>query len=129
MPKPKLILAALLMLAGTAVAQDAQLSQATQVIEITLDSYSITPNEIVVKANTPVTIKITNKASLIPHNFIINAPEAGIDADVDLRAGKSGEATFTPTKAGHYEIICDKKPPLMKSHKDKGMHGMLIVEE
>lgn len=125
MPKQQSALSALLMFALTGTVFAAE----PQIIEVTLDSYSITPDHITVKANTPVTLKVTNTATLIPHNLIIHAPEAGVDVKVDLRAGKSGEATFTATKAGSYEIICDKKPPFMKSHKDKGMHGMLIVEE
>ena len=99
-----------------------------RVIEVSLDSYTITPDHIVVKVNQPVTLKVTNKATFIPHNLIIKAPEAGIDVKVEVRAGKSGEATFTPTKAGTYEMLCDKKPPIFKSHKDKGMHGVLVVE-
>jgi plastocyanin len=99
-----------------------------RVIEVTLDSYSIEPDPIVVKVNEPVTFKVTNKAWLIPHDLVIDAPEAGIDINVDLRGGKSGEVTFTPTKTGTYEMYCDKDPPIFKSHKDKGMHGKLIVE-
>jgi plastocyanin len=99
-----------------------------QVIEVKLDSYSIAPERITVKANQPVTLKVTNAASFIPHNLVIKAPEAGIDVRIDLRAGKTGEATFTPTKAGSYEMLCDKEPPIGKTHKEKGMHGMLIVE-
>ena len=66
-----------------------------RVIEVSLDSYTITPDHIVVKVNQPVTLKVTNKATFIPHNLIIKAPEAGIDVKVEVRAGKSGEATFT----------------------------------
>lgn len=99
-----------------------------RVIEVSLDSYSITPNRIVVNVNEPVTLKVTNKATLIPHDLIIKVPEAGIDVEVDLHAGKSGETTFTPTRAGTYEMLCNKKLLFFKSHKDKGMHGVLVVE-
>jgi len=47
---------------------------------------------------------------------------------LDLSAGKSGEVSFTPTKTGSYEMVCDKAPPIGKSHKEKGMHGILLVE-
>lgn len=109
-------------LVGQVMAED------PQVIEVTLDSYTISPDPIVVTVNQPVTLKVTNKATLIPHNLIINAPEAGIDVNIDLRAGKSGEVTFTPTLSGNYEMECSKDPPVFKSHKEKGMHGVLIVE-
>ncbi len=117
-------LRALLMLTFAAPA----LATEPQVIEVKLDSYSFTPDRIVVKANQPVTLKVSNLATFIPHNIVIKAPEAGIDVKLDLRAGKSGEVSFTPTRAGSYEIICDKEPPIGKTHKEKGMHGMLVVE-
>jgi plastocyanin len=99
-----------------------------QVIEVQLESYAIKPDKITVKVGQPVTLKVKNQATFIPHNLIIKAPEAGIDVKLDLSAGKSGEVSFTPTKAGSYEIICDKAPPIGKSHKEKGMHGTLLVE-
>jgi plastocyanin len=99
-----------------------------QVISVELDSYTIRPDTITVKAGQPVTLKATNKATFIPHDLVIKAPEAGIDVKLDVRAGKSGEVTFTPTRAGTYEMFCDKAPPIGKSHKEKGMHGKLIVE-
>lgn len=99
-----------------------------QIVNVKLGSYSFTPDKITVKVGQPVTLKAVNEATFLPHNLVIHAPEAGIDVKLDLRAGKSGEATFTPTKAGTYEMICDKAPPFGKSHKEKGMHGMLIVE-
>jgi len=120
---PKYLFSALLTLIATlALATD------PQVIAVELDSYTIKPDTVTVKANQPVTLKVTNAASFIPHNIVIMAPEAGIDVKLDVRAGKSGEVTFTPTKAGIYEMICDKAPPIGKSHKERGMHGKLIVE-
>lgn len=99
-----------------------------QVIEVQLESYAIKPDKITVKVGQPVTLKVKNEATFIPHDLVIKAPEAGIDVKLDLSAGKSGEVSFTPTKAGSYEMICDKAPPIGKSHKEKGMHGTLLVE-
>ena len=99
-----------------------------QVIEVKLESYAIKPDTITVKAGQPVTLRVKNEATFIPHNLIIKAPDAGIDVKLDLAAGKSGEVSFTPTKAGSYEMFCGKTPPIGKSHKQKGMHGMLVVE-
>ena len=99
-----------------------------QVIEIKLDSYTIKPDSITVKVGQPVTLKVRNEATFIPHNLVIKAPNAGIDVKVDVSAGKSGEVSFTPTMPGSYEIMCDKEPPIGLSHKGKGMHGLLVVE-
>lgn len=99
-----------------------------RVIEITLDSYAIKPDRITVKAGEPVILRIKNAATFIPHNLVIKAPQAGVEVKVDVSAGKTGEVRFTPTQAGSYEMLCDKSPPIGKSHKEKGMHGMLVVE-
>ena len=117
-------------LCATALADEPQAIPQTipQVIEIKLDSYTIKPDKITVKAGQPVTLKIKNEASFIPHNLVIKAPQAGVEVKVDVGAGKSGEVSFMPTQPGSYEIICDKSPPIGKSHKEKGMHGTLVVE-
>jgi len=120
----KTVLIAVLLMAGTAVVQAAE----PRVIDIKLDSYSITPNTITVKANEPVTFKVSNAATFIPHDLVIKAPEAGIDIKINVSAGKTEQATFTPTQAGTYEMYCDKEPPIGKSHREKGMHGKLVVE-
>ena len=99
-----------------------------QVIEVKLESYAIKPDTITVKVGQPVTLKVRNEATFIPHNLVIKAPDAGIDVKLDLSAGKSSEVSFTPTKTGSYEMACDKAPPIGKSHKEKGMHGTLVVE-
>jgi len=99
-----------------------------RVIEVTLDSYTIKPDKIIVKTGESVILKVKNEASFIPHNLIIKAPQAGVEIKIDVSAGKTGEVRFTPTQPGSYEMICDKTPPIGKSHKQKGMHGTLVVE-
>lgn len=114
--------ASLLLIAGGVHATE------PRVIDVTLDSYSITPETITVKVGEPVTLKVTNIAKRIPHNLVIHAPEAGVDVKVDLSGGKSGSVSFTATKAGTYEVNCDKKLLFFESHKEKGMHGKLVVQ-
>ena len=118
----RLTLPALLLVALPLQADD------TQIVDIKLDSYSFTPDRIVVPVNRPVTLRATNVASFIPHSLVIQAPEAGIDVKLAIRAGKTGEASFTPTAPGTYEMFCDKQPPIGRSHREKGMHGILVVE-
>jgi plastocyanin len=99
-----------------------------RVIEIKADSYFFKPDTITVKAGEPVTLSVINDASFLPHSLVIKAPEAGLDVAIEVRAGNTGSATFTAMKPGTYEIYCDKEPPFGKSHKERGMHGKLIVE-
>ncbi len=100
-----------------------------QTIEVVLGSYFIQPDKITVKVGQPVTLNLINEASMVPHDLVIKAPDAGIDVAMDVPAGKKASVTFTPTKIGHYEMVCDKKLMFFKSHKDKGMHGTLEVVE
>ena len=111
------------LVAGTASAAE------PQIIDVTLGSYFIKPDRITVKVNQPVTLRVVNEASIVPHNLVIKEAGAGIDVNIDLAGGKSGSATFTPTRVGNYRIHCDKKLLLFKSHDEKGMHGMLEVVE
>lgn len=118
----RLTLPALLFVALPVLADDVQIA------DIQLDSYRFIPDRIVVQANRPVQLRATNIAGFIPHSLVIRAPQAGIDVNLVVRAGKTGEASFTPTAPGTYEMICDKQPPIGPSHRDKGMHGLLVVE-
>jgi len=65
---------------------------------------------------------------MVPHNFVLKAPEAGMDVTADL--GKEPQTIrFTPTKVGEYPFYCDKKLLFFESHREKGMKGILKVEE
>ena len=87
------------------------------------------PNYIVVKVNKPVELTVKKASGYIPHNMVVKSPEAGIDFKVDLDAKKPDRCKFTPTKVGKYPMYCDKKLLFFKSHKDRGMEGMIEVVE
>jgi plastocyanin len=90
-------------------------------------SYFFKPDYISVKAKAPVEITI-RKEGLTPHRFVLNAPDAGMN----IKEGLSTEPKairFTPLKPGKYEFYCDEKLPLEKSHREKGMKGVLEVRE
>lgn len=99
-----------------------------QRVDILGSDYYFKPAHIIVKVNLPVELKIRKDGYVIPHNIVIEAPEAGIKVNESLsRDPKS--ITFTPTKVGKYPMYCDKKPPFLASHREKGMEGMLEVVE
>lgn len=106
----------------------AALATEPRVIEIVLDNYSIKPDTLTLRAGEPVILKVKNAATFIPHNLVIKAAQAGIELKVIVEAGKMGEVRFTPTLPGNYELLCDTRPPIGQSHREKGMHGMLVVE-
>jgi plastocyanin len=97
--------------------------------EVTGGEYYFDPNYIIVRVNKPVELTVKKAAGYVPHNMIVNAPEAGMDFKVDLDAKKTEVVKFTPTKVGTYPMICDKKLLWFKSHKERGMEGVIDVVE
>jgi len=97
-----------------------------QRIEILAGEYFFKPAHIIVKVNVPVEITIKKEAGIVPHNIIFMAPEAGIDISEPI--GKEPTVIrFTPLKTGTYSFYCDKKLLFLKSHREKGMEGILEV--
>jgi heme/copper-type cytochrome/quinol oxidase subunit 2 len=94
---------------------------------VTLDSYSYTPNHLIVEAEKPVELTLTSVTTIIPHNFIIKDPAGRLSVEQDVSAGKTITITFTPTQPGIFPIYCDKRLWPLPSHRDKGMEGTLEV--
>ena len=99
-----------------------------QRVEILGSDYFFKPAHIIVKVNLPVELNVRKDGYMIPHNIIIDAPEAGIKFNESLSRDPKA-ITFTPTRVGKYPMYCDKKPPFMASHREKGMEGLLEVVE
>jgi len=99
-----------------------------QRVDIVGGSYFFKPNHIVVKVNIPVELKVTKESgfSLIPHDIVAKSPEAGIVFQESLSSTPK-IIKFTPTKVGKYPLYCSKKAPFSKSHREKGMEGVIEV--
>lgn len=97
-----------------------------QRVEILGSEYFFKPSQIVVKVNVPVEIKVRKDSLLVPHDFVISAPEAGISIYESLSRDPK-TFFFTPVKVGKYPIYCSKKAPFMRSHREKGMEAVLEV--
>jgi plastocyanin len=96
---------------------------------VILDSYFYKPKHLVVQAGKPVELTLTSVTFIVPHNFVLKEPEAGLDVNQSVGSGDTEKVRFTPTKAGTYTFYCDKKPPIpfAKTHREKGMEGQLEV--
>lgn len=103
-------------------------NEGIQRVEVVGGEYFFNPKHIVVKVNVPVEFKVRKEALIIPHDIIIKAPEAGITINESLSRDPK-TFFFIPTKTGKYPIYCDKKLLFLKSHRDKGMEGVLEVVE
>ena len=94
---------------------------------VILDSYSYTPDHLIVQAGKQVELTLTSVTTMIPHNFIIKDPAGSVSVEQDVSAGKTVVITFTPTQPGTFPIYCDKRLWPLPSHRDKGMEGTLEV--
>jgi heme/copper-type cytochrome/quinol oxidase subunit 2 len=94
---------------------------------VILDSYSYTPNHLIVEAGKPVELTLTSVTTIVPHNFIIKDPAGSLSVEQDVSAGKTVIVKFTPTQPGTFPIYCDKRLWPLPSHRDKGMEGKLEV--
>jgi heme/copper-type cytochrome/quinol oxidase subunit 2 len=94
---------------------------------VTLDSYSYSPNHLIVEAGRPVELTLISATTIIPHNFVIKDPAGSIFVEQDVSAGKTVIITFTPPQPGIFPIYCDKRLWPLPSHRDKGMEGKLEV--
>lgn len=84
------------------------------------------PNRVVVKVNVPVELTVSVEKGWIPHTLVIQSPEAGISVDESL-SSDARNIRFTPTAVGKYPFYCKNKLLFFKSHRDKGMEGVLEV--
>ncbi|MFQ5329101.1 MAG: cupredoxin domain-containing protein [Thermodesulfobacteriota bacterium] len=103
-------------------------SDGVQHVEILAESYLFKPDHIIVRINIPVELSVRKKGGITPHNIVIDAPESGIEIKKALAASPMA-LRFTPSKAGSYAYYCDKKLLFFKSHRAKGMEGVLEVRE
>lgn len=115
---------AFLALAGLALTR----AHAAPVQEVTLElaSYRFVPASIEVLAGRTVRLTLVNRA-WIPHNFSLHHPDAGLHVDVSLAGRTATTVEFMPRRPGIYGFHCDEQFLFLKSHRDRGMVGRLVV--
>ena len=95
---------------------------------VLVDSYFYKPKDIVVRVGLPVELTLISQTTITPHNFVLKEPQAGLMVNQEIGAGETVQVRFTPGKAGVYTFYCDKKLLFFKSHREKGMEGILKVQ-
>ncbi len=100
-----------------------------QRLEVTVDSYSFTPNHLIVKQNVPVELIFKSVTWMVPHSFVIKSSEAGLEVEKEIPAGQTVTARFTPGRAGEFKFLCSKKLLFFEGHADRGMVGTVEVKE
>ena len=97
------------------------------VTKVILGSYEIQPKQLQLIAGQSLTLRLVNIDTIIPHNFSIESPAGGLDINIDVQAGETVDVELTPTVPGRYKFFCRNKMLFMKSHRERGMEGTLIV--
>lgn len=100
---------------------------ATPVIDLELGDYRFLPQEIQLSANQSAILRLVNTDSVTPHNFTMEVGSNSPAVEVELLGGESAEVKLPPLPAGRYTFYCSNKLLFMKSHREKGMEGILIV--
>jgi plastocyanin domain-containing protein len=97
-----------------------------QRVNMLAGNYFFDPNHIIFKVDVPVEITIKREPGITPHDFVIKEPDAGIDISETLST-EPKIIKFTPKKPGTYPFYCSKKLLFLKSHREKGMEGIIEV--
>lgn len=98
-----------------------------RIISIEIGDYRFQPDTIELRAGEPVRLELTNTDGITPHNFTLKDAAATLDLDIDVAAGKTQVVELIVPVPGTYTFYCDKKLLFMKSHRDHGMEGTLVV--
>ncbi len=119
--------AILLTLTASPSAMAAQGDAAVFRVPVTLGDYRFSPTRVRIPAGRPVTLELRNTDKLIAHNFTLEQPHAAAQLSVDVGAGQTRSLPLPPLAEGRYRFFCNQKLPFMKSHRERGMHGELLV--
>ena len=114
--------------ADSALPEEATITANVQQVLIDGGAYFFQPNHVIVKVNIPVELIVKVESGLIPHNFVIQAPEAGIMVKESL-SSDAKTIRFTPKAVGKYPFYCSHGLPFVKSHRERGMEGLIEVVE
>ena len=101
-------------------------AEGVQEVVMNAKSYSFSPDRVIVQVGVAVELEI-KKSGWTPHTFIIDDPASGLDIKEKLRASKYTVIKCTTERKGKFTFYCGKKLPFRKSHREKGMHGLLEV--
>lgn len=90
-------------------------------------SYFFHPGHIAAQAGRPLEIAVSLEPGLIPHRFVLEASDGQQLANLPLSA--EAKTVRLTLKAGDYVFYCPNQLLQFKSHRERGMAGVLQVRE
>jgi len=124
---PGLLFISSLILSGAFYSHADASEDRPRIIPIELGNYRFVPGVIYVSVGEPIILQLVNSDALTPHNFVLQDANDELDVDVNVYAGETVEVRLKPQSTGQQTFYCNKKLLFMKSHRQKGMEGTLIV--
>lgn len=101
-------------------------SDGVQRVQLLAGSYFFRPAHVIVKAGVPVELRVQMEPGVVPHSFVLEAPQAGMALRAEL-ATQPKVLRFVPTVAGRYPFYCAHKLLFFASHRQRGMEGIVEV--
>ena len=120
---PLLVVTALLLATGCArpgAQAGGGMPAGAQQVTIQMSDFKFDPATVSVEQGRPVVVTLPNTGS-VEHDFAI--PELEVQP-VDVPAGQTGRAEFTPPRSGTFRIGCTEP-----GHQHDGMVGQLVVRQ
>ena len=96
------VFATLTFVLAPAMALVSQDNPGVQRVDMDLGDYQFHPKTVSIVAGTAAELILTNRDSITPHNFIVEAPEAGMEVNLEVPAGESATIVLRPTRPGIY---------------------------
>lgn len=98
-----------------------------QRVNIVGGSYFFRPDHIVVQAGQPLAIAVNVAPGMVPHSFVLEAADG--TALVDVQLTEEAKILHFDLPPGNYVFYCAKRLLGFKSHRERGMAGVLEVRE
>lgn len=131
---PLALFCALLALSGAAQAASdtppspAQLdADGVQRLTLVGGSYFFRPERIAARAGQPLEITLQMEPGIVPHRFVLEGPDGKPLAEVAM--GSEPKTVRLTLPAGDYPFFCPNRLLGFKSHRERGMAGLLQVRE
>ncbi|MCY1294506.1 hypothetical protein D9M68_744170 [compost metagenome] len=98
-----------------------------QRVAIVGGSYFFRPEHVVVKAGRPLELAVRVEAGIIPHRFVLETADGRSLANVPIN--ETTKVLRFELPAGKYLFQCPNRLLFFKSHRERGMAGVLEVKE
>jgi len=107
--------------------QDTDGVQRVQRVQIVGGSYFFRPERISARAGQPIEFTLQLEPGIVPHRFVLEGPDGKPLAEVAM--GSEAKTLRLTLPAGDYPFFCPNRLLGFKSHRERGMAGVLEVRE